>query len=52
MVPMMIPVTVVVARAALAVAEVEAHADPGVAPTQGVTFVTDWRKKSVNTPAE
>gem|GEM_PF-1385682 len=49
---MMIPVTAVVARVALAVAEVEVHADPGAAPTQGVTSATDWRKKSVNTPAE
>jgi hypothetical protein len=51
MVPTMIPVTAVVARVALAVAEVEAHADPGAAPTQGVTSATDWRKKSANTPA-
>ena len=52
MVPTMIPVTAVVVRAALVVAEVEAHADPGAAPTQGVTSATDWRKKSANTPAE
>ena len=51
MVPTMIPVTAVVARVALAVAEVGAHADPGMAPTQGVTSTTDWRKKSANTPA-
>lgn len=51
MVPTMIPVTVVVARVALAVAEVEAHADPGMALTQGVTSATDWRKKSANTLA-
>lgn len=49
---MMIPVTAVVAHAALVVAEVEAHADPGATPTQGVTSAMDWRKKSVNTPAE
>jgi hypothetical protein len=47
----MIPVTAVVARVALAVAEVEAHADPGMALTQGVTSATDWRKKSANTLA-
>ena len=52
MAPTMIPVTAVVARAALVVAEVEAHADPGAALAQGVTSATDWRKKSVNTPAE
>lgn len=51
MVPTMIPVTAVVACVALAVAEVEAHADPGMAPTQGVTSATDWRKKSANTLA-
>jgi hypothetical protein len=51
MVPTMIPVTAVVARVALAVAEVEAHADPGMALTQGVTSATDWRKKSANTLA-
>lgn len=52
MVPTMIPVTAVVALAALAVAEVEAHADPGTAPAQGVISATDWSKKSANTPAE
>lgn len=52
MVPTMIPVTAVVARAALVVAEVEAHADPGTAPAQGVISATDWSKKSANTPAE
>ena len=51
MVPTMIPVTAVVVRAALVVAEVEAHADPGAAPTQGVTSAPDWRKKSANTLA-
>ena len=47
----MIPVTAVVALEALAVAEVEAHADPGATPAQGVTSATDWRKKSANTLA-
>ena len=51
MVPTMIPVTAVVVRAARGVAEVEAHADPGAAPTPGVTYATDWRKKSANTLA-
>jgi len=51
MVPTMIPVTAVVARVALTVAEVGAHADPGMALTQGVTSATDWRKKSANTLA-